>query len=150
MRKLIYIALVIFASTLFAQKEISILRAEKQSWAGGPKGSGSGTNYYFSIKTFVNSDSLHFDTLWLGDRFYPITQFFVKNMDVKEFKANDTLFFSLQYYRNVRNPDFDKNYNLKKSSHNFHGEALLKYTYINEIHYFEIKKLKQLEYLAYP
>ena len=61
----------LFSCSSYAQKYFKILEATQQSWTGGIKGSGRGTNYQFKLQ-ITTGRAIAFDTIWLNEsKFLP-------------------------------------------------------------------------------
>jgi len=149
MRKLIYIIIVLFATSLFAQKDIILLHATKQWWAGGAAGSGTGIKYNISIETPYGADTLALDTLWVGDHYYKVSSIYSGNIYSEKFKAGNIQFVASYHYDgygSTRTADYNK----LTPPYKYKGEALLKYRINNEVKYLEIDSLAEKRPIAYP
>jgi hypothetical protein len=69
MKKLLLLSLIsLFVVRAFAQ-DIKFLKATEQHWVGGVCCS-YGTNYIIYLESTDTINFIHFDTVWIGDRFF--------------------------------------------------------------------------------
>jgi hypothetical protein len=151
-RILLFIFLLPF-STMFAQSDFEVLEATKQSWGGGRMCTGFGTHYRITFIPTFSSKKMSIDSLWVADRYYPVTQFIKGNFVIEEFEANDTLTFQVafrDYWSGCVPENYRADYNVAIPPMKYDGEALIEYTLKEDKKFFVIKKLKELEYLAFP
>ena len=166
MRKILTISLVLLSVFLFAQKEVTLIKATKQHWIGGQENSGSGTKYKITINTPHSSDILILDSVWIGEYYHEINNLILgDNTYSKNFKPG-ILSFDVDCRSSLRNDimkiDSVEDYNKYPPPYKYKGEVLLKYRikHISKflfikrikytIKYLEIKEVTKLGSITYP
>jgi hypothetical protein len=156
MKNIMILFIVIFPVFTYAQMSdayFTVISSTSQNWAGGAAGSGSGTNYSFTV-TFKCSINLVFDSVWVGggnslDLFNSIS---VEMDSEYSYTKNETLSLSAsQYYPG----EYDRNIGLIKVKEspppiNYQGDALIKFYVNGQTFYYAVQGMKSLPDINYP
>ena len=168
MRTIITFFIILFISSIFAQKEITLVKATKYYWQGGQENSGGGLRYDITIKTPYGYDTLILDSVWVGEYYRQITNLNNgQNLYTKYFKPGILNFRVAGTYANnridrkIKRNDVTE-YNTTPPPYKYKGELLLKYrikhvskslffkktTYT--VKYLEIENVIQTRTMLYP
>lgn len=135
-------------------KDFKIVESTSQKWVGGIPGSGKGTNYVIKIVPYKNSDKLHIDKIWIGNKYFEVTPLTdPRNKKSTSFQEKDTLYIRIHHYirtnmqGEVLKPKLSEENELP---HEYEGEALLAFTYKGKRKYKVIKEFKKLKFIPYP
>jgi hypothetical protein len=144
------------ASILSKEEDgIKLVKATSQKWAGGARGSGTGTYYCFTFIASLPSNKLNIDEVWIGQKFFNAIQSSSPIFNKPDFKANDSVFIKVndlipgELNRNIYSQDSVKKFNTPPPM-KYDGAALIGYLENNKRKYFVINSFKELPRLNYP
>lgn len=153
MRYLFILMSLFFLSFMCDRPTVKVIDATSQSWHGGVKGSGRGVNYRVSVIVGKDSDVLSFDSLWVGDRGYPVQASRPHPFTSADgFHKNDTVTIYASMHQ-AANPDGDLiplPVPSKGAPVSYEGDALLSFKVKQKQFYVVVKEFRRLEQLDYP
>lgn len=150
MNKLLFVFIGVFLiSFCSCQSQIQLLEATSQSYAGGRQEAASGIKYLVKFIVKQSSDQIFLDTFWVGDRYYPMTDIFIKNQKVEKFNSGDTITFYANQIKNNQQYTSD-DYNKKECPQKTDAQAIIEYHTKKGIKFFAIDSIKELPIVARP
>ena len=142
-------------ATLNNLDDFKLVLATSQKWAGGARGSGTGTYYCFTFLGGYSSKQLTVDEVWIGQKHFKTVQSASPIYNRPDFNANDSIFIKVndiipgELNRKIYNPDSVAKANIPPPM-KYNGLALIGYLLNNQRKYFEVKSFKELPRLNYP
>jgi len=139
----------------FCFDKFEIIESTSQKWYGGQRDAGYGTYYEINIVPNANSESLKFDKIWIGEKYFEVSSY-QKGKKIKNntFSKGDTITININD-RTV--PNFSHQENTEKCltekhelPYKYQGKALLSFQYKDKSKYKEIEKFTILKELLYP
>ncbi len=135
--------------------KFEIIEATSQKWYGGQRDTGYGTYYEINIVPNASSESLKFDQIRIGEKYFEVSTY-QKGRKIKNntFSKGDTITININD-RTV--PNFSHLENTEKCltekhelPYKYKGKALLSFQYNDKRKYKEIEKFTILKELRYP
>lgn len=138
-----------------ANDGIKLIKATSQKWAGGARGSGTGTYYNFVFISQMPSSQMKIDEVWIGQKYFAAIQSASPIFNTPNFKAEDSVFIKVndiipgEINRNMYSQDSVKKFNTPPPMQ-YNGVALIGYLENNVRRYLVVNSFKELPRLNYP
>ncbi len=135
--------------------KLKIIDATSQKWSGGQRNTGYGTYYEINIVPNANSESLKFDQIWIGEKYFEVS-IYQKGKKIKNntFSKGDTITININDRTVPKFSQLDTKEKCLTEKHElpfkYKEKALLSFQYKNKRKYKEVEKFTILKELQYP